>query len=132
MDMMTIRKMVMAQMANGVPKLIKTVTITCEKTGTNLDRITVQMLPRQNAFIVVLNDIVPESDPNIYITQEYSGYYLNGAAVLTAGSIKRPNGTNGTDAACASFIPSTGVVELGGSYGYFPEGATYHLYEFEF
>lgn len=118
----------------SVPRLIDQLDITFATTATNSNKLSVTLTPITNGLVIVLLDTVPASPHSSeYIAlawgQAYTSYGTNSNANLNP--ILRPAGTIGTDTAMCSFNTGTGVLQIGGSYGHFLAGTTYHVYEFE-
>ena len=129
MDLMELRRGLMMAMEN-VPGLIFHKSIVMDSMATMNARKTIQGVACENAGLIVSIDQLPnQPEPNIYIALFYAKFYDPVENPLSATSILRPNGTYGTDSAMVSFTPSTGVIELGGNYGYFPAGTRYNIYE---
>ena len=109
------------------PRLVDQKTVLMDMTATNESKKQIQLKPVRNFVILIFIDEMPSPDPNSYIVLQYEGTSW-GSSVT---SILRPNGTYGTDSTIASFNYNNGILTLGGQYGYFPEGKTYHVYLFE-
>ena len=126
---MELRRGLMMAMAS-VPGLIFHKSIVMDSMATMNARKTIQGVACENAGIIVSIDQLPnQPDQNIYIALFYGKFYDPVENPGSTTSILRPNGTYGTDNAMVSFTPSTGVIELGGNYGYFPAGTRYNIYE---
>jgi len=134
MDLMDIRRGMMGQMAvEKMPRLVFHMSITLEETATDKSPKKIQLPIIQNGHICVLIDKYPAApDPNIYITLLSSKNIFAKDNVQTGGSdILRPNGTIGSDTGASRYDTKTGVLSLGGGYGYYPAGTTYNIYAFE-
>lgn len=130
---MEIRRGLMAQMAGKVPRLVYSKSITLEETATSTNRKKIQLPVIQNGFVLILIDEIPkESDPSIYIAlTSYTSIIKEYGGTPAATTILRPSGTVGSDSTGSTYNSSTGVLSLGGSYAYYPQGETYNIYAFE-
>lgn len=72
----------------------------------------------------------PAPNPNEYIALTAMRTYIT-QGYSNTGFILRPAGTIGTDGSMINYIPSTGEIKIGGAYGHFMAGTTYHLYVFQ-
>lgn len=114
------------------PRLIDHADITFTTTATNANRVTVNLTPATNCVVLVFRDDLPSSpDSSEYIALFWAQMYTSYGTGSAVGHILRPAGTIGSDTAQCSFNKTTGVLQLGGQYGYFFAGTTYHIYEFE-
>ena len=106
--------------------------VTFSTTATSANPVTVQLTPLSSYCITVVIDTSPAApDSSQYIALMWSQIKIPLAAVNQVGFVLRPNGTIGTDGAMCSFNTTTGVLTIGGPYGHFMSGTTYHVYEFE-
>lgn len=114
-------------------RLIKYKSVTFTTTATSDARQTVSLEPGMtNYYITVIIDTRPSApDSSEYIALQWHLLNLTGYGLQQTGMILRPNGTIGTDGAACGFTASTGVLSMGGPYGHFMAGTTYHIYQFE-
>lgn len=112
-------------------KTYKKVTFT--QTATLASPLTVSLEPGlTNYYILVLIDTRPNApDSSEYIALQWQMFNLPGYGQSYTGMILRPNGTIGSDVSACGFDASTGVLSMGGPYGHFMAGTTYHVYQFE-
>lgn len=105
--------------------------VTMETTATNNNKYSTTLTPSSNCIIIVILDTVPSTpDSSEYIALLWYGIFNQYASGSGQGHIIRPAGTVGTDSAMCSFNTTTGVLQMGGSYGHFMAGTTYHIYQF--
>lgn len=123
----------MGMAVGKVARLVFSESITLEDTATQASRKTVQLPVIQNGYICILIDKCPATpDPTIYITlSSYCNIFGKYNNQSGGTSILRPNRTIGSDSGGSSYNTTTGVLSLGGSYAYYPQGMTYNIYAFE-
>lgn len=137
MDMMQIRRKMMgviAGMASGIPRIKYHTSIVMDDMYTSTNRKHIQLPTMSNGLVIVTIDEAPsQPDVNYYIAISHYQLVYEGIKQSNAfgGNILRPNGTIGTDPGMADYYPSTGMLELGGSYGYFMQGTKYNIYMIE-
>ena len=120
------------QMANDgkLPKLVYHNTVTMEYNATNSNPFTLQLPTIGNYVIAVFVDSIPDAPDTGSIALSWcKSCMMNGEQHF--GQILRANGTIGTDPWQVSYDIKSGVLRLGGTYGAFAEGLTYHIYAFE-
>ncbi|MBR3334319.1 MAG: hypothetical protein IKG23_08535 [Clostridia bacterium] len=120
-------------MAEKVPKLVFSKSITFDETAKSGSQKQVQLPIIENGFICVLIDELPsQPDSIIYITlTSYINVFGKYNHNATGTIILRPNGTVGSDSSASGYNRNTGILTLGGTYGYYPQGMTYNIYAFE-
>lgn len=123
----------LTDVSGGVVKLLRHEEITPTTTLTNNNKMTVSLDVADACAILVTIDEYPSApDPSYYIALYWSIFaYQNGNGGTTGNAILRPNGTIGTDGYMCSYNKSSGVLTIGGQYGYFFAGTKYHIYQFE-
>lgn len=136
MDLMDIRREMMgmiAQMSGKVPRLVFSKSITFEETATGTSRKQIQLPVITRGYILILIDKYPTApDSSIYISMSsYINIFQAYGTVGGGTSILRPNRTIGSDSGGSNYNVNTGILSLGGSYGYYPQGMTYNIYAFE-
>lgn len=83
-----------------------------------------------NYVIAVFVDSTPDIPATGYTALSWCGSRMM-ATGQEIGQILRSNGTVGTDPQQVKYNIESGVLRMGGSYGAFAEGLTYHIYAFE-
>lgn len=117
-------------MAKSLPKLVYHNTVTIEYSGTSIKPFELQLPIISNYNIAVFIDTIPVPPDTGYIALS-SGISRVSGVPQSYGQILRANGTIGTDPNQVKYSPDTGMLKLGGDYGTFVEGMTYHIYAFE-
>ena len=104
-------------------------TIIPTSNATSTNPLNVQLPTKSNYTIVVYADSKPEADSTLmWALRWVRSNYPSGSNGDPFSAILRPNGTIGTDANSGSYNSSTGILQLGGQYGTFKAGLTYHIY----
>lgn len=112
--------------------LVKYEEITFTSTATNANRVSVSLEALTYCVILVAIDEYPSApDSAEYIAISWFSTIVNGNAPAVSSPILRPAGTIGNDNQMCSYNSSTGVLQIGGSYGHFMAGTTYHVYQFD-
>lgn len=110
----------------GGQTLLHYVSLVPETTLTNNNKASVQLDPGYCVILVIcVDDLTPPASGYIAITW-YSVIYAD----QRHSTILRANGTVGSDNNQCSFNRTTGILQLGGQYGYFPAGTHYDIYQF--
>lgn len=112
--------------------LIKSVDLTMSETYTNNNKLTVALEPRTACVILGWADELPPAPESGYTAFFFSYFIATGISKQQDGRIMRANGTVGTDSNMFGFNTTTGDLTLGGQYGYFRQGMTYHIRQYEF
>lgn len=111
------------------PSLIDYERITFTTDATTTNKLQLQLTPVNNYFIIIFNISTISAPQEGYTALGSAATYFvsaNGGF----GAILRANGTQGTDT-LMSYNSSTGILSIGGQYGYFRAGDTYDVYLFE-
>lgn len=94
-----------------------------DQTYTSGNKLPLQLEPSENCMIFVHTTQYPTAPETGYkaLFWNYSIYRYDSSHAVSKieHAILRANGTEGTDSSQCSFNPTTGVLQLGGSYGYF-------------
>ena len=114
----------------SMPRLVDYVELTMSSTATSSNKVSVNLTPISNYLLVVMIDTIPSPDSTYYIALQWVKGNINNTSTVQYGHILRPAGTIGTDNNQCAFNTSTGVLQLGGQYGYFLSGTKYHIYLF--
>ena len=114
-----------------LPKLLKHIEYTFASDAYTGNRQSVNLDPVDRYIVFVLADEMPTPDASHATALSWCKFNLGSSATIAKGSIVRTDGTIGTDENEIGFTPSSGLLEMGGQYGYFFTGATYQIYEFE-
>ena len=117
-----------------LPRLLDHVEYTVVTDATSSSRQDIHLTPisgdRYLAFLSAKT--MPEAPASGYTA--ISGYMTNVGETSTytrKGSIRRPDGTIGTDGNIFYFTPSTGLFQIGGQYGTYRTGQVFDIYLFE-
>ncbi|MBR2806679.1 MAG: hypothetical protein IKF22_03660 [Lachnospiraceae bacterium] len=117
-----------------LPRLLDHVEYTVVTDATSSSRQDIHLTPisgdRYLAFLSAKT--MPEVPASGYTA--ISGYMTNVGETSTytrKGSIRRPDGTIGTDGNIFYFTPSTGLFQIGGQYGTYRTGQVFDIYLFE-
>lgn len=104
------------------------ITFTSDATQTN--KLTLQLTPVTNYFLIIFNisSISAPQEGFTALGHARAHFVTND---LNEGALLRANGTQGSDNSMMTYNPSTGILSLGGEYGYFRTGDTYDVYLFE-
>lgn len=114
----------------GVPNLLAQKTITMSDTYTSSNKLQVNLEVSSSCFVLVYIDSMP-SPPASGYTAIWELVGVTSYGNFSMGhNILRANGTLGTDGSMLSYNKTTGVASLGGTYGYFRQGDTYHILQF--
>lgn len=116
----------------GDQSLIKSADLTMSETYTNANKLTVALEARTACVILVWADELPSAPASGYTAIVWTFFIASGISQTRLGRILRANGTVGNDDSMASFNTATGELNLGGQYGYFREGMTYHIRQYDF
>lgn len=115
-----------------MPNLASHVRLTMPYTATGSDKYTLNLQPSESCVIFIMLETIPAApDETEYITLEYFKYFTTYGG-NTLSNVLRPAGTIGSDQSAAAFDTATGVLTLGGTYGHYLIGTTYHIYQFIF
>lgn len=127
------RRGMMGATSSSVTVQEQTVTLVSDATSSNRYTATFNPVTDNSWVLMVWADEMPVAQENYYGAIAYASlrFYIPCRTAASSPEVQtqilRPNGTIGTDASMAGFNPSTGTVSLGGSYGRFYAGATYHI-----
>lgn len=116
--------------SGGLPgRLIAYETVIPTSDATNSSKISINLPIKSKYLIAVIADSTPETDQNLYWALLWMAPKLFNS-ITNISSILRPNGEIGTDQNMCAYNTSTGVLTLGGEWGYFKAGLPYHVYMF--
>lgn len=113
------------------PRLIDSAEVTLASTATSSNKLSVNLTAATNCVVLVFVDEMPSPPTSNYTALCWCQIYTENGTTTAFGAILRPAGTVGNDTSMCSFNKSTGVLQLGGQYGYFWAGTKYQIYEFE-
>ena len=120
----------MMGMSRSLPRLVYHNTVTMEYSVTSANYLDLQLPTMSNCNIAVFIDVIPAPPDTGYIALS-SGVSFASGVKISYGQVLRANGTIGTDPEQIRYYPNTGMLRLGGDWGTFVEGMTYHIYAFE-
>lgn len=116
----------------GFPTKVKDITVTMDADYSQSSYLSVSLEPLAQCAILVMADSVPSPPSSGYIAMWWSQGRITSSTGDSKGVIMRTDGTFGTDINLCNFNATTGVLKVGGPYGIFPQGATYHIYQYSF
>lgn len=116
----------------GFPTKVKDITVTMDADYSQSSYLSVSLEPLAQCAILVMVDSVPSPPSSGYIAMWWSLGRIASSTGDSKGIIMRTDGTFGTDINLCNFNATTGVLKIGGPYGVFPQGATYHIYQYSF
>lgn len=114
------------------PTKVKDITITMDADYSQASYLSVNLEPLAQCAILVIVDSVPSPPSSGYIAVWWSQGRITSSTNDTKGIIMRTDGTYGTDVKACEYNATTGILKIGGPYGVFPQGATYHIYQYSF
>lgn len=114
------------------PTKVKDITVTMDADYSQASYLPVSLEPLAQCAILVMVDSVPSPPSSGYIAMWWSQGRITSSTGDSKGIIMRSDGTFGTDINLCNFNATTGVLKVGGPYGIFPQGATYHIYQYSF
>ncbi len=115
----------------GLPaKLISYQEFTPASVITSDNKMNIQLEAVDACVIIVIKKVYPNQPNASGSTALAWNRILNGAASYSRyGRLLRTDGTIGSDANMCLFNASTGVLSVGGQYGYFFPGETYEVFQ---
>lgn len=114
------------------PTKVKDITITMDADYSQASYLSVNLEPLASCAILVVVDSIPSPPSSGYIAMWWSQGRITSSTTDTKGIVMRTDGTYGTDKDACAYNATTGVLKVGGPYGTFPQGATYHIYQYSF
>lgn len=114
-----------------LPRLLNFETVTPTENASSSNKIQLNLTAvGSGRYVFFLSVATPQTpDAVLYKVLAYTSNNI-GTHGQSATEILRPNGTRGTDTTIASYNPSTGLVQLGGTYGVYMAGETYYVFLF--
>lgn len=114
-----------------LPRLLNFETVTPTENASSSNKIQLNFTAvGSGRYVFLLSVATPQTpDAVLYKVLAYTSNNI-GTTTQNATGILRPNGTRGTDTTIASYNPSTGLVQLGGTYGVYMAGETYYVFLF--